>query len=515
MTAFGYEQACTLADMRREICRRSFSRYARYMWPVLQPDTPLEWGWPHEVVCDHLQAVTEDRIQNLLINIPPRFLKSSLTSVLWPSWEWLRKPSLSYLTGSYDGDLAMRDAVAARRIMRSPEYRALLPADGQWHFAGDQDVKSRYENNRGGERIAISVGSKLLGFGGERIIIDDAHNADDATNPDALKRVHDWHDQGLITRANDYRTVKRVYIMQRIGPDDLSGHILAAGNVEYLCLPLVYDPAHPYAGHKTSIGFSDPRTTPGEALMPDRYPQHVIDQLRQLMRNGWNGQMQQHPVPDGGTIFQRDWFKFWTSVPHDLDVDLISVDCAFKGNTKEELERVRELSFVVFDRWGFKGERAYLIDQDRGQWDFSTTVERFIRFVQKHSADDAPVRAMAPTDRKLIEAKANGIALTNLLQNAIPGLEEVEPNGSKIERAYAVQDYVKGGAVYVPDPSIAPWVTRAMRSDDLSWLDEVTQFPFAPKKRNDRVDTCTMALQHSRVFKATSVIERLKALGSW
>src|SRR5690348_12258780 len=98
------------------------------MWPVVEPAVPLKWSWYIDAICDHREAVHHGDIRYLLINIPPRHLKSTLVSVMFPAWEWIHKPTLRYLTASYAKPLAQRDAVRSRRLMMHPKYQALITA---------------------------------------------------------------------------------------------------------------------------------------------------------------------------------------------------------------------------------------------------------------------------------------------------------------------------------------------------------------------------------------------------
>ena len=463
--------------LEREICRRSFARYARHMWPVLEPSTPLEWTWVQQTVCDHLQALADGTVRNLLITIPPRCLKSSFSSVLFPTWLWLTKPELRLLTASYDKDLAIRDAVRSRRIMRSDEYRDLLMQPG-WDFAGDQDVKSRYDNDRQGHRIAVSTGSAVLGHGGDYLCIDDPSHAElDQFDTRALKNTCDWYDQIFSTRANDPRTVRKLVVQQRLNADDLAGHLMRrkVDPFEVLCLPLLYEEDHPHT-RATSLGFIDPRSQ-GESLMPERYTTEIVANIQESLGSfGFSSKYQQRPTALEGTIFKESWFKYWDSLPK-FDSEILSADLNFgEGTPKQQIEKVKDRSYVVYQHWGFSGSNAYLIDEARGQWDFAESVRQFLAFC---------VRA-PQAHRKLIEKKANGAALMSLLYKEIPGMIEVEPHGTKVQRAYAVQAYAETGNIYLPKDAM--WLRE--------WVDEVTNFPFL--KRDDRVDALTQALTFGR-----------------
>lgn len=475
------------------------------MWSVVEPRRPLKWSWYLDAICDHLQAISEGKIRNLVINIPPRFLKSTIVSVMWPAWEWLHNPSIRYLTSSYAMKLAIRDAVRSRRIMRSARYqRMLIQREGEhageplFVFTGDQNEKSRYENDKTGFRVCTAPGAGTTGEGGDRVVVDDPHNLMEVESDAVRKGVIEWWDEAMSTRINDPKTGAKVIVMQRLHEDDLTGHVLEQGGYEHLCLPTLFESDHP-CRRMTCIGFEDPRTEDGEMLSPDHFGEPEIEEARvRLGTFGFCGQHQQRPTPASGGMFKKEWFRFYTSLPPQFDEEIQSWDLSFKGKddkrTKSaEIARVKDPDFVVGDDWGFVGANAYLIDETRGQWEFKKAIEMAIRFTEQW-----PKAA-----KKLVEDKANGPAMMSLLNDNIPGLIPFDPGGvSKIQRARTISPFVEAGNVWLPHPSIAPWIN--------DWLDEVCAFPFG--RKDDRVDTMTQVLISKNVNELAATLRKLKAM---
>ena len=109
--------------LQGEWLRRSFHRFVEAAWPIIEPGSKFSDNWHVHAICDHLEAVSQGKIHRLIINMPPRFAKSSLVSVLWPVWVWISKPETKFLTSSFSKDLATRDSVAARRLMESDWFK--------------------------------------------------------------------------------------------------------------------------------------------------------------------------------------------------------------------------------------------------------------------------------------------------------------------------------------------------------------------------------------------------------
>src|SRR5580698_1947928 len=292
--------------VERELATRSLMEFVRQCWHVLEPSTVFVPGYHIEAIVLHLEAVSNGQIRNLILNVPPRHMKSLLVSVFWPAWEWIRWPERRWLYSSYGSHLSIRDSVKCRRLIESPWYQA------RWghvfSLTGDQNAKMRFDNNRSGYRLSTSVGGSVTGEGGDRIVCDDPHKVDEVHSDAVRKSAIDWWDVATSTRVNDPKTSAKVVVMQRCHQRDLSGHLLEQGGWEHLRLPA----EHEKPGCWTSIGWSDLRAEQGELLWPEGFgPEEIETRKRSLGSYAAAGQLQQRPSPAGGGIFKRLWFRFF------------------------------------------------------------------------------------------------------------------------------------------------------------------------------------------------------------
>src|SRR5919106_966477 len=186
-------------EIEAERCARSLSHYIPRAWQIVEPTTAYIHNWHIGLISEYLTALTNLEIQNLIINSPPRHMKSLLTVVMWPTWVWITQPSSRWLTGSYSLTLATRDALKSRRIIQSDWYQKRFGHIFQ--LAGDQNVKSRYENDRTGLRVAFGMDTAFTGEGGEFIVVDDALKAQDADSDTEREKVNETWDESLSTRA--------------------------------------------------------------------------------------------------------------------------------------------------------------------------------------------------------------------------------------------------------------------------------------------------------------------------
>ncbi len=283
----------------------------RQAWHVVEPVRPFVDAWHLQAIAEHLEAVTRGEIRNLVINIAPGMAKSLTVSVFWPVWEWIAHPERRWLYSSYALSLSMRDSLKCRRIIESPWYRERW--GDVFQLRDDQNAKLKFENDRTGYRLATSVGGTVTGERADRVVVDDPHNLLEAASDVKRMEAITWWDEAMSTRLNDFKTGARVIVMQRLHEEDLSGHVLARGGYDHLCLPTEYDPSRNVT---TSIGFRDPRTVEGELLAPALFgPEQNEQQKKDLGPYGYAGQHGQTPAPRTGGMFQMQWFRAEQAAP--------------------------------------------------------------------------------------------------------------------------------------------------------------------------------------------------------
>lgn len=451
-----------LVEKHARILAKDLRRYARDAWPIVEPATEFIPNWHIDAICDHLTAVSRGEIRNLLITMPPRHMKSLTVCVLWPTWEWTSNPALRFLFASYGEDLAIRDSLKCRRIVESTWYQE------RWghrvSIARDQGQKTRFDNAASGYRIATGVGGKATGEGGDRLVVDDAHKIMEAESDQVRKGVLDWWDAEMSTRGNNPNTVAKVVVGQRVHENDLPGHLIELGGWEHLNLPEEYEAGS--AKRSTSIGFSDPRTEEGELLWPTRFGPEVIKEAKLMGSYRYSALFQQRPAPAGGGVFKRAWWKFFTAWPTEYDQMIQSWDLAFKDLGTSD--------YVCGGVLASRGGDFYVLDVIKDQLDFPASCKAIETLSAK----------WPQAHRKLVEDKANGPALIAQLKHRVPGLTPVEPRGNKDQRASAASPFVESGNVYLPDPSLAPWVE--------DFIAELAAFPKGAN--DDQVDMFSQAM---------------------
>jgi predicted phage terminase large subunit-like protein len=435
-------------------------------------------GWHIQEVCKHLEALVKLEFRNLIINIPPGCMKSLLVNVFFPCWAWAEvDPALKWLFASFDDSLVLRDARRAKDIITSSWYTQLWGDKVQ--LVKDRtraDSASEYYTTAGGMRFSTTVAGKATGWHSDIQIVDDPIKPRDTKGGSEatgvkLEEAREWWQSTMSTRKANPSTFRRVVVMQRVHENDLTGVCTAPGSEEsyvHLRLPMEYEADNPCT---TPVG-GDKRTEEGELLWPQRFTAKEVEGLKNphtgLGEWDYAAQCQQRPLPKKGGTFAKTVWKRWTVLPDNLQW-LISADMRFK-------EDATSGDFVVIQVWAWEGARFFLVDQFRGKWSFTQTL----------AAMRLAVASYPQATLRLVENKANGPAIVNMLEAEVAGMVLVEPYGDKVARANAVSPFLEAGNVYLPeDQGEHPWIA--------DFLLEVSKFP--RYKFDDQVDAMTQALQ--------------------
>lgn len=459
-----------LLAVERELCGRSLAEFAKRAWKVLEPATALKWGWALDAICLHLEAVTDGRITRLLMNVPPGSMKSLLTGVIWPAWEWGPKglPEMRYVGTAHEETLAIRDSRRCRDLIKSEWFQELWPLG----MASDLDGKREFGNDKKGVRQARAFTS-MTGVRGDRIILDDPISADNANSEAKLEAARTAFTETLPTRVNNEKSAI-IVIMQRLNEKDVSGVILSMGlPYVHLCIPMRFDPKRRCT---TEIGWTDPRTVEGELMFPERFDEKQVSELETTLGSyGSSGQLQQRPSPRGGGIFKTEWYKYYTIAPK-LEWCSVYVDTAQKTGEKND--------YSVLELWGrsITGD-AVLLDLVRGKWEAPELLVNARAFWLKHKAGPHRPRSMK------VEDKVSGTGLIQTLRRESVPVLPIQRDKDKIVRANDVAPFIEAGNVMLPID--APWLSEFLgeseafpsgaHDDQLDpMFDALTDVQFAP-----------------------------------
>lgn len=201
-----------------------FAAFVKKAWRVIHPTRPLVWSWHYDLLCEYLTAVKQRKVRRLIINVPPRTAKSTITTICFPCWIWASDPSQNFLSASYSLDLSTEHSVMRRNLLQSGWYRRLW--GDKFRLAGDRNQVAQFMNDKRGQMIATSIGGTTLGRGCDVAILDDPVSPDQALSDAERSTANNWIDNTLRSRLNEPATGAIVLIMQRLHELDPTGFLL-------------------------------------------------------------------------------------------------------------------------------------------------------------------------------------------------------------------------------------------------------------------------------------------------
>lgn len=443
------------------LLRYRLAAFTRKVFNTVDPGAAYKHNWHIDLIAEYLEACTRREITRLIINIPPRSLKSISVTVAWPAWLLGHTPAERVLAASYAESLSLKHSTDCRLIIQSDWYRRIFP---QTILAGDQNEKRKFVTTARGQRFATSVGASAVGEGGNFLIIDDPLSPAQALSDKERVTANTWFDQTFYSRLDDKQNGVIVLVMQRLHADDLSGHLLAKGGWEHLCVPLV-------AETKTIIDFGRVKVTrePGELLHPNRMDAAAVEREKtELGSYAFAGQYQQRPAPAEGGIFKATWFKRYDKPREKYQRIVQSWDTAIKA------DQIHDPS--VRTVWGVH-EAGY---------DLLHVMVKRLEYPDLKRTLYSDAEAWK-ADAILVEDKGSG---QQLIQDArrettLPVIA-ILPMADKTTRASAVSATVEAGKVFLP--THATWLT--------DYESEMLTFPNAT--HDDQVDSTTQFLKWER-----------------
>jgi predicted phage terminase large subunit-like protein len=450
------------------IARVDFNVLLELAFVELHGSAPYLDNFHIGMMCSALEDVRLGKQRRLAISLPPRNLKSIVTSVAFTAWVLGHHPSWKIITASYGLQLSEAHGRDCRQIMQSDWYRRIFPAT---RLLNDRPAASNLETTEGGFRYATSVGGALTGLGADLIIVDDPTKPEEALSDVERNRANNWARHSLFTRLNDKKNGRVIFVMQRLHEDDMIGHVSQFMELKQLSFAAIAQEDE-YHEFTTPFGIRRHHRKKGEALHPEREPIEVLREIRSAIGDHhFSCQYLQMPSPPGGGMIKEQWFaRFDLSDPPVFDKVIQSWDTASHAN---------ELSdFSVGTTWGRKADRFYLLNVFRKKLDWPDLKRAILEQAALFNADEV-----------LIEDASSGIGLIQDLKNdGFYKVRAVKPKGDKEIRLRNVSAMIEAGKVYIP--------REAHFLAD--FLHEVTMFPAVRYK--DQVDSLTQALSYEVLF---------------
>jgi predicted phage terminase large subunit-like protein len=443
------------------VLRSDFLSFLQRTFLTLNPGGRLLPNWHLEAIAYQLGEVRAGRVKRLIINVPPRNLKSIAISVAFTAFLLGDRPKSRIVCVSYGNELAAKHASDTRSVMQSDWYRRAFPQVGI-----TRATETEIHTTQRGFRKATSVGAAITGFGGDIFILDDPQKPVDAQSEAQRTHLNEWFSNTLLSRLDNKANGIIILVMQRVHQHDLTGYLTSqSDDWTVLSLPAIAEtdediPVGPDLIYQRRAG---------TALHPDQEPLAVLEKLQTEMGSDvFAAQYQQAPVPPGGAMIHRKWLRYYDSPPaRTYRTKVIqSWDTAAKTGARND--------WSVCTTWLVDGKRFFLLDLTRGRYEYPPLRATALALAKRFKPDTI-----------LIEDASTGIALQQELKAAGSyAVRAIPVERDKVGRLFVQQAKFEAGLVLFPKgASFLPTLEA-----------ELLSFPQA--KTDDQVDSVSQALAH-------------------
>ena len=417
----------------RVLLRNDLMTFVERSFYELNPQANFLAGRYIELVATTLEKCRTGKTKRLILNLPPRTLKSHAASVAFPAWLLGHDPSKQIICASYGQDLADKHARDCRTLMSSPFYRGLFPRTA---LSPEKLSVNDFMTTAQGFRMSTSVNGVLTGRGADIIILDDILKPDDALSETRRRAANEWYFNTLLSRLNSKENGTIIIVMQRLHEEDLVGEVIAREPWEVLSLPAIaqHDEYYPFDGTLHDGVFA---RKAGVALHPERDSAATYNAIRETVGEyNFQSQYQQSPMPLEGGFIKRDWLQFYAEEEKPISFRMIiqSWDTANKAGELND--------FSVCTTWGIHGGKFYLLHVYRNRLTFPAlkraAMELYNRFGHRKVA---------------IEDKASGTSLIQELKaEGLTGIEayQLPPGSDKLMRTAGQSIKFESGKVLIP-----------------------------------------------------------------
>jgi predicted phage terminase large subunit-like protein len=438
-----------------------FGVFLRQCFITLYTGKEFMDNWHIDAIVYHLECAIRGEMPRLIVNLPPRHLKSFIISVALPAFILGNDPTAKIICISYSDELTKTLMQDFRRIMDSEWYKKRFA-----NVMPSKMTQNEFLTTDGGFRYATSVGGTLTGRGGDFIIVDDPIKPEDVLSDKMRESTNEWYKNTLLSRLEDKAKSVLILVMQRLHVNDPAGFIEASGGYHKLSFPAIAlkDEDIPISENE----FYHRRER--EPLQADREDIETLEKIRdQIGPHNFASQYQQTPEAPDGAMFKKTWFQFVSKVPPRTPDGhfIISIDTA---SSKTETADYTAIMFMYSDSTGH-----YVLRAHRGRWEYSELEVIVSNYVRKY-----------PDATFIVESANIGIAIISTLRKAGTKCFSARPKDSKLMRASWILPTVHKKKVHIVNmEGKNEWVDP--------FMNEILSFPHG--RFDDYVDCFTQAVQ--------------------
>ena len=465
------------------LLRSSLKAFVMKVFHEVSPSSQYSDNWHIDLICQELEQMINGCERRLIVNIPPRYMKSIICSVALPAFLLGHDPKISIICVSYADDLVFKHANDCRKVICSKWYQDLFPGT---QLSNSRKSTFDFETTAGGGRFSTSVNGTLTGRGADWIIIDDPIKPIDAMSDTIREKVNEWYRSTLYSRLNDKAEGKIMLIMQRLHENDMTGFLLDTDKkFKLIKLPVIAEEDENWTIYQPVTGLKKLIARhKGDLLHPERENWEIVRELQQsLGEYAFAGQYQQNPAPLGGGMIKKEWLRYYNVLP-DLQRLILSWDTAGKNGEDNAFSACIALGVDYSGNY-------YLLGSFRQRMNFPELVKMAVDIYFRYK------NAYVALPEIVIEDASSGTQLLQVLRHDYAlNPHAVKPNQDKVSRMQGTSLLIEQGKLLFPNTAGA-WYK--------DFESELTTFPKSRFK-----DQCDALSQASDYLSSNASLVELR-----
>lgn len=496
--------------LEAELYKKDFKAFIKAFWGIIEPGSPYSHNWHIDYLTEEVLSmfghipqireiypnadwdkINEETSRRMVINVPTRSMKTLLISVFLPTWLVLHDPTLRIATVSYAEDLSIMINNKRRTIITSDKYQELFGDIVRPDQGSNRQDRIEFESR--GVMYSVSITGRFTGMGADIIILDDPQKPGEMGTPSEREKAIKFFKDTLPTRLDNRNTGVIINIQQRLHFEDLTGYILENSPYYQLVkIPLEFEYDETYVAPLSGTEYV---VNQGDVLWEARFNRTSVDMLKsELGSQNFQAQQQQEPTPDGGAILERSWFREYSGTPVEFLKDLqeheperfgrmrfvLSWDMNYTVNVKNDSDFIGYVAGLHDP----ETDETYILDSWKRRLGFNDTVQTVLRERAKYEDYERPIIV-------LIEKKANGGPIIQLLEQKVAGIKPFEPGTkNKVARMESTAPTIESGHVFFPaEGKGIIWREKLMA--------DLIKFPYI--RHDDAADAFSQLIIHNHI----------------
>ncbi|HJK87498.1 MAG TPA: phage terminase large subunit [Candidatus Megaira endosymbiont of Hartmannula sinica] len=466
-----------------QIIKKDLRSFIHTSFLTINPGQTFENNWHINLMAKYLEEVAKGNIKRLIINIPPRSLKSICCSVAFPAWVLGNNPTKRIILASYSNILSEKHSFDSRHIINQQWYKRAFP---ETIINKKYDKRNKFITTKNGFRFATSVLGSVTGEGGDILIIDDPHNPMHVSSNKMRNKAIEWFSTSFATRLNNPKDGAIIIVMQRLHSDDISSFLIKNKEWELLKIPAYTNKDIFY-----SMGGYKYKFCKNSYLHAKRNNKETIDNIKKnLGYNNFMAQYMQSPIDNRNGILRKANIHFY-NVKDLLDENnsnsyfILSWDTAIKTSSSSDYS-VCTIWKILLKSKTPSGERFHQYNTNKSKYYLVNLIRKKMSYPDLKNTQKKLLELYKPKIT-IIEDKASGSPLIQDLKNeGYSNIYPFKPKYDKITRFASIIPEIESGKVKFPSKSIF--------YDEM--INEMTNFPYT--EHDDIIDSISQFLHFQK-----------------